>query len=90
LRISAQHRQTVAHAIPIARDLIQFALPVHMILSGLDFFAHVAALLSARLPVAPPAWSRALDWPKTAAPSGRTANFSSISVLARRLKLTGL
>jgi len=55
LRISAQHRETVAHAIPVARDLIQFARAVHISRSWRDFFAHVVTLLSAHLPVALPA-----------------------------------
>jgi hypothetical protein len=55
LRISAQHRQTVAHAIPIARDLIQFARAVHISRFLRDFFAHAVTNLSARLPVALPA-----------------------------------
>ncbi|WP_371259911.1 hypothetical protein [Bradyrhizobium sp. WSM3983] len=54
LRTSAQHRQTVAHAIPIARDLIQFARAVHIPPYWQAFFTRVVALLSARLPVAFP------------------------------------
>jgi len=53
--MSSGHRRTVAQAIPIARDLIQFAQFVHIARRRQDFFARIVAALSARLPVAYPA-----------------------------------
>jgi hypothetical protein len=62
---------------------------VHIVLHEQGFPARPALLLSARLPNASGRRGVVPVWPKSAVACGRTTNFSSISVLARRMKLTG-
>ncbi|MCK1475767.1 hypothetical protein IVB27_13350 [Bradyrhizobium sp. 197] len=65
------------------------AKAVHIVLHEQGFPARLALLLSARLPKACGRRGVVPVWPKNAVACGRTTNFSSISVLARRMKLTG-
>jgi hypothetical protein len=89
LLMSSAHRPNAAHAMPIAGDLIQLVRPLRIRRHWRNFFAPVVTLLSSHLPIAFRAEAPCRTCRKPQSRVRRIEDFSSISVLARRMKLTG-